>query len=179
MSQRPNGWIFALAVAGALAGLWAGQWFRGSSRGGAGYALVGTQRSDFARPDDHGQLRRLAEWNGKLIALNFWASWCGPCREEMPLFERAAQRHAERGLAVIGVAVDHADATREYLRKHPVAYPILVDEPQNGSDLSTTYGNNRRVLPYTVLIGRDGRIVAQHFGNFNESALEAWLKPYL
>ena len=82
-------------------------------------------------------------------------------------------------IAVIGVAIDDATATRDFLKDNPVGYPILVDDPQKGSDLSVTFGNNRSVLPYTVLIGRDGRILAQHFGTFSETLLEDWLKPHL
>lgn len=171
--------IVALALAGAGAGLLAGQWLQPRPRGGATYALVGAARADFARPDVSGQSHRIAEWDGRLVVLNFWASWCGPCRAEMPLLDRTAQRHAGQGLSVVGVAVDEAAATRDFLKDSPVGYPILVDEPVNGSDLSVTYGNNRSVLPYTVLIGRDGRILAQHFGSFSGPALEDWLKPYL
>ena len=77
------------------------------------------------------------------------------------------------------LAVDDAAATRDFLKDSPVGYPILVDDPQTGGDLSKMYGNNRSVLPYTVLIGRDGRILAQHFGSFSETALEDWLRPHL
>jgi len=168
MSQRSHLWIVILALAGAAAGMFAGQWLQPRSRGGATYALVGAARADFERPDVAGQPHRIAEWDGKLVVLNFWASWCGPCRAEMPLLDRTAQRHAGQGLAVIGVAVDDAAATRDFLKDRPVGYPILVDEPQN-----------RSVLPYTVLIGREGRILAQHFGSFSETMLEDWLKPHL
>lgn len=179
MAQRPHLWIVVLALAGAMAGMFAGQWLQPRPRGGAAYALVGAARADFERPDAAGQPHRIAEWDGRLVVLNFWASWCGPCRAEMPLLDRTAQRHAGQGLAVIGVAVDDAAATRDFLKDNPVGYPILVDEPQKGSDLSVTFGNNRSVLPYTVLIGRDGRILAQHFGSFSETLLEDWLKPHL
>lgn len=179
MSRLSNLWIVLFALGGAAIGVLAGQWLQPHPRGGDAHAMVGAPRVDFARPDVSGQSRHLSEWDGKLVALNFWASWCGPCREEMPLLDRAAQRHAAQGLAVIGVAVDDATATRDFLKERPVGYPILIDEPQNGTDLSATYGNDRNVLPYTVLVGRDGRIVAQHFGSFDETALENWLQPHL
>jgi len=181
MWQRSYLWIVVLALAGAAAGLFVGritgQWLK--PRGGPAYALVGSARADFERPDAAGRPRRIGEWDGRLVVLNFWASWCGPCREEMPMLDRAAQRHAGQGVAVVGVAVDDAAATRDFLKDNPVGYPILVDEPRNGSDLSVTYGNSRSVLPYTVLIGRDGRVLAQHFGSFSERALEDWLRPHL
>jgi thiol-disulfide isomerase/thioredoxin len=179
MIQRSHLIIVVLALAGAAAGMFMGQWLQPRPRGGAAYALVGAARADFQRPDAAGQPHRIGEWDGHLVVLNFWASWCGPCRAEMPLLDRTAQRHAGQGLAVIGVAVDDAVATRDFLKDNPVGYPILVDDPQKGSDLSVTFGNNRSVLPYTVLIGRDGRILAQHLGSFSETLLEDWLKPHL
>jgi len=177
--RRSPAWIVVLALLAATAGLLAGRWFKPGSGGGEGYSHVGATRAAFVRPDPEGKPRDIGEWNGKLIVLNFWASWCAPCRAEMPVLDRIAQRHAGRGLAVIGIAVDEAAATREFLREHPVGYPILVDDPQTDGNLSTIYGNERKVLPYTVLIGRDGRILAQHFGLFDESALSAWLQPHL
>lgn len=178
MLQRAHLWIVLAALAAAGAGMLAGHWFK-PQRGGAAYTEVGRQRVDFARPDLAGSLRHISEWDGKLVVLNFWASWCAPCRSEMPLLSTLAERESARGLAVIGVAVDEVEATRGFLVDHPVKYPILVDPPARARDLSSTYGNVRRVLPYTVLIGRDGRILAQQFGEFDANELDAWIKPYL
>lgn len=178
MLQRSHLWIIALALAGAGAGMLAGHWLK-PQRGGAGYSHVGTLRADYTRPDLDGKPRHAGEWDGKLVVLNFWASWCAPCRTEMPLLDATARRHGGHGLAVVGIAVDEAGATRDFLRENPVGYPILIDDPQMSGELSASYGNNRKVLPYTVLIGRDGRILAQHAGSFDETALESWLKPHL
>jgi len=176
--RRSPGWIVVLALLGATAGMLAGRWFKPSG-GGEGYSQVGAPRAAFVRPDPEGKPHDIAAWDGKLIVLNFWASWCAPCRAEMPALDRIAQRHAGHGVSVIGVAVDEAAATRDFLREHPVGYPILVDDPQTSGELSTSYGNERKVLPYTVLIGRDGRILAQHVGSFDETALDNWLRPHL
>jgi thiol-disulfide isomerase/thioredoxin len=112
------------------------------------------------------------------VLVNFWASWCAPCREEMPLLDATQKRLAAKGLQIVGIANDSASATKEFLAKTPVAYPILVDDPEHG-DLSELFGNARDVLPYTVLVGRDGRILARRAGNFSESALDVWLAPHL
>lgn len=178
MLQRAHLWIVLAALLAAGAGALAGHWLK-PQRGGAAYAEVGRLRADFARPDVDGSLRHISEWNGKLVVLNFWASWCAPCRNEMPLLSKVAQREAPHGLAVVGIAVDETAATRDFLADHPVSYPILIDPPASKRDLSSTYGNARRVLPYTVLIGRDGRILAQHFGEFSATALDEWIKPHL
>ena len=130
-------------------------------------------------PDLDGKLQSLSQWRGKVLVLNFWATWCAPCREEMPLLDRTQQRLANKGLQIVGIANDSAAATKEFLGTVPVRYPILIDDPDKGEDLSELFGNARDVLPYTVLIGRDGRILARRPGNFSETALDAWLTPHL
>lgn len=186
MFNRTTLLIIALAVGGAFAGLFAGSWLRPAAlptQPGAGAPAIGSARPDIHLPDTDGHAQSLAQWNGKLILLNFWASWCGPCREEMPLLERSQRRLAARGLQIVGVAADSASAAKSFLAGHPVSYPILIDDPDasatNGDDVSTIYGNTRNVLPYSVLIGRDGRIAAQRFGNFTEKSLDQWLSPHL
>jgi thiol-disulfide isomerase/thioredoxin len=185
MFDRTHLLVIALAIGGALAGLFVGAWLRPSApvANRASSELVGTPRPPVELPDLAGQRQSLAQWDGKLIVLNFWASWCAPCVEEMPLLDRAQHRLAGRGVQVIGIASDGVAATRDFLAAHPVGYPILVEDPDalapGAHDLSVTYGNSRNVLPYSVLIGRDGRILAQRFGNFSESGLEQWLAPHL
>jgi peroxiredoxin len=176
--------IVALAVGGALAGLFAGAWLRPTPAPAPaqGTQMIGNQRPDITLPDPDGRAQSLAQWKGKLVLLNFWASWCAPCREEMPLLGRTQQRLAGRGLQIVGIAADSAAQTRSFLADHPVAYPILVDDPDavtDGRDVSAIYGNSRNVLPYSVLVGGDGRILAQHAGNFTESSLEQWIAPHL
>jgi peroxiredoxin len=175
--------IVALAVGGALAGLFAGAWLRPTPMPAAASTLaIGSQRPDIGLPDPEGRAQSLAQWDGKLIVVNFWASWCAPCREEMPLLNRTQQRLAARGVQIVGIAADYPAATKAFLARYPVDYPILVDDPDaatNGHDVAFTYGNSRSVLPYSVLVGRDGRILAQRFGNFTENSLEQWLAPYL
>ncbi|MEO5561604.1 MAG: TlpA disulfide reductase family protein [Dokdonella sp.] len=186
MFDRTTLLIIALAVGGALAGLFAGAWLRPAALPtppAADAPAIGSQRQDIHLPDTEGHVQSLAQWNGKLILLNFWASWCGPCREEMPLLEQSQQRLAARGLQIVGIADDSASAAKNFLAGHPVSYPILIDDPDalaaNGPDVSAIYGNTRNVLPYSVLIGRDGRIVAKRFGNFTQSSLDQWLTPHL
>lgn len=183
MFNRTNLLILAIALAGALGGFLAGGWLRAPSapHAAAAAAKIGAAAIPINLPDPAGRMHALDEWQGKLVVLNFWASWCGPCREEMPLLDRTQQRLAARGVQVIGIAADSGDATRAFLHRHPVGYPILIDDPDVGEqgDVSLAYGNSRNVLPYSVLIGRDGRILAQRFGNFSEASLDAWLRPHL
>ncbi|HEY0180551.1 MAG TPA: TlpA disulfide reductase family protein [Dokdonella sp.] len=181
MLNRTNLLIVAVAVVGALAGFVAGGWLRPTPAPPPGVHApkIGEVGAPVNLPDLSGRPRTLDEWKGKLVLLNFWASWCGPCREEMPLLDRGQQRHAAQGLQVVGVAVDTADAAKAFLDAAPVRYPILVDDPERAPDLSLAYGNTRSVLPYTVLLGADGRVLAQRFGRFTEASLETWLSPHL
>jgi thiol-disulfide isomerase/thioredoxin len=184
MFDRTHLLVVVLAVGGAITGLFAGAWLRPSQPAPAGNSaqLVGAARPAVELPDVDGRAQSIAQWDGKLVLLNFWASWCAPCIEEMPLLDRAQARLAARGLQVVGIAADAAAPTQAFLRLHPVGYPILVDDPENarnGRDISVIYGNDRSVLPYSVLIGRDGHILAQRFGNFSEDSLEQWLAPHL
>ena len=187
MPDRNTLLIVALAIAGALGGLGLSLWLRPPVATVAAPATVadtrtlaiGDLREDVALPDRDGRGRRLSEWDGKLVLLNFWASWCGPCREEMPLLDRTHVKHADKDLVVIGIAAEDAEPALAFLRAHPVDYPILIDAPAGTADVSLRFGNTRSVLPYNVLIGRDGRILASRVGNFDEAGLERWLAPHL
>lgn len=173
--------VVALALGGALGGFGLSLWLY-PARMPQTTALVGAARPALELPDLDGSRTAIARWDGRLLLLNFWASWCGPCIEEMPLLERTQRRHAGAGLQIVGIAADGAQATRAFLGQHPVTYPILVDDPDlhvNDRDSATIYGNDRNVLPYSVLISRDGHILAQRFGNFTEDSLERWLAPHL
>lgn len=181
--NRQNLLIIVLALASAGAGLLASLWLRPAPRDvaverGVVALKVGDRRDAANLPDLDGNTHSLAEFDGKLLLVNFWASWCGPCREEMPLLDRTRTRHADRGFEVVGIAAEDVAAARGFLAQFPVDYPIRINDPALGPDLSLRYGNTRNVLPFNVLIGRDGRIVAQRVGNFDEAGLEAWLAPH-
>ena len=182
MLNRTNALILVVAILGAVGGFLAGGWLKPlptSPHASANALKIGDTAPRVERPDLDGKPRALDEWRGKLVLVNFWASWCGPCREEMPLLEKTQQRFAAKGLQIVGIASDSAEATRAFLAAVPVHYPILIDDPAKGEDLSETFGNDRDVLPYSVLIGSDGRVLARRAGNFSEAKLEAWLSPYL
>lgn len=136
---------------------------------------TGDLRPDLAFVDLEGHTRRLSEWDGKLVLVNFWATWCRPCVEEMPLLSAAQRRHGASGLKVLGVALDQPEAVRGWLTRHgDVAFPILL--AADDSAPARALGNRLDVVPYTVLIGPDRRIRKQHLGAFeNADELDAWL----
>ena len=180
MFNRSNLVIIAVAVLGAALGLLASTHMDGVAEKpvppGVTVLKVGDARADLELSDAEGKSRRLSEFDGKLVLLNFWATWCGPCREEMPLLDATSEKLG-KDLHVVGVAIDDGEAVREFLKEYPVRYPILVSSEDD--DLSLRFGDTKSVLPYSVLIGRDGKILAQRAGYFTEKSLMGWLQPHL
>jgi peroxiredoxin len=125
-------------------------------------------------PDLDGRTVALPQdYAGRPMLINVWASWCGPCIEEMPELQRYSETQGERGVQVIGLALDDAESVREFLQRVPVRYPILLDTP-GPADASVRLGNRRGVLPYSVLIGSDGRILRQRLGPFSSGELDGF-----
>lgn len=181
MWQRTPLLIVTVAILGAALGLFVSTRMNSYAERplppGVTVLKVGDARSDFELADLDGRSRRLSEFDGKLVLLNFWATWCGPCREEMPLLDSTHEKFADKGLLVVGIAVDDADAVRDYLKDYPVRYPVLLSGDDD--DVPLRYGDTRYVLPYSVLIGRDGRLLAQRAGYFSTDSLTDWLRPHL
>lgn len=114
-------------------------------------------------PDADGRMQALAQWRGKPLVLNFWASWCPPCVEEMPELSKLQQNYAVRGIQVIGIAVEPASGVVEFNKKYKISYPLLVGGIE-GNELAKALGNKAGALPYTVLIDSDGKIKRTYSG---------------
>lgn len=112
-------------------------------------------------------------FGGQTLLVNVWASWCGPCIQEMPELQRFAAQQGANGVQVVGIALDDPAAVRAFLAKVPVAYPILLDTP-GPADAGVRLGNPKGVLPYSVLISDDGRLLKQRIGPFVEGEIERW-----
>lgn len=125
-------------------------------------------------PDPGAVSQPLRQWRGKLLVVNFWATWCPPCREEMPGFSRLHTKFASKNIQFIGIAIDNADKVQEFSLESPTTYPLLVGSPALMSVMAGL-GNMSGGLPFTVIIGRDGTLRQTRLGIWKESALEAIL----
>jgi peroxiredoxin len=133
---------------------------------------VGDRADNLALPDLDGKTQQLSQWRGKRVLLNFWATWCAPCRKEMPELAAAQVRHP--GVQVIGVALDQPQAVRQYLKRTAVDYPILIGIDAD-PEPTLRFGDTIGALPYSVLIGPDGRIERTKLGPFDAAELDDWL----
>jgi thiol-disulfide isomerase/thioredoxin len=131
-----------------------------------------------AFPDAQGVSQPLAQWRGKVVVLNFWATWCPPCRTEMPGFVKLQEKYGEQGLVFIGVAIDSRENVQAFLLENPINYPILIG-PDSAVELSAALGNRQGGLPYSVILDRQGNLVASHIGELPEDKLEEFLLPLL
>ena len=136
------------------------------------------QRPDFSLPDMNGKLRHISEWDGKVILLNFWASWCPPCREELPDFVQLYDDYADKGFVVVGVAIDKQQDIIDFMDSVGVEYPVMISETE-GIRISQAYGNRLGALPYSVIIDRDGQMVSSHLKLLTYQDVEAMIQPLL
>lgn len=133
---------------------------------------------DFALADLDGTMRAFSEWDGRIVVLNFWATWCAPCRREIPALVELQAQHPAETLSVLGVAIDEADAVREYVAEIGMTYPTLVGQ-LDAVQVVSRFGNHIGALPYTVIVGPDRRIEWIHAGEVTGPMLAEALAPLL
>jgi thiol-disulfide isomerase/thioredoxin len=122
-------------------------------------------------PDLDGKPQALRQWQGKVMVVNFWATWCGPCREEIPVFIRLQDRYRDRGLQFVGIAIDEPVRVRAYARELGINFPLLI-AGMGGVELARVMGNRAGVLPYSLVLNRHGAVVIRRAGAFKEVELE-------
>lgn len=126
--------------------------------------------------DLSGRPHALAEWDGRVLVWNFWATWCAPCREEIPLLIAAREKYGPSGIEIVGIAVDNAAKVREFSSSFNISYPILLAEA-DGLELMRKLGNGSGGLPYTVVADRQGKVVYRKLGALKRSDLDSILGP--
>ncbi len=125
-------------------------------------------------PDEKGQPQNLKQYAGKIVVLNFWATWCGPCREEMPELSKLNDAYKDKNLVVLGVAIDDVAAVSKFIKETKVNYPLFAAD-MDGMQIATNLGNDKDVLPYTVIIKADGSVAKTYFGRVTKPLLEETL----
>lgn len=169
-SDRRRWLLGAVASAAALGGAGlAWQRFQPQTMSTTAEATLWTLK--FATPAGH-QLA-LDTLRGKPVVLNFWATWCPPCVEELPLLSRFYQENAAKGWQVLGLAVDQLDPVKRFLEKAPVSFPVAL-AGLSGVELSKSLGNLSGGLPFTVVLGSDGLVAHRKMGKVTPDDLRAW-----
>jgi len=144
----------------------------------ANAGLEGQPAPDLAIQDLDGKPRKLSEWRGRWLLVNFWATWCGPCMEEIPLLIAAQKQHQSAGLSVLGVAMDDPEAVAKAVQEMGFNYPTLAgDESVLGA--MEQLGNTLGAIPYTVLIGPDGVIRYLEMGGIDATKLDLLIRRFL
>jgi len=129
-------------------------------------------------PDVDGHETALAQWRGKVLVVNFWATWCAPCREEMPQFVAVQTRDAAKGVQFVGIAVDQVDKVRDYVKEIHINYPVLIGG-FGAIELSKTLGNELAALPFTIVIDKGGGVAHTQLGQLKSVQLDQLLKSLL
>lgn len=153
----------------------------GAAAGGAGFALLWRSAARETRAlrearlvDLRGNQRNLAEWSGKLVLVNFWATWCAPCLEEIPMLAELRRDYKQKGFEVVGIAIDQAAKVQEMATKLAVEYPILLADSR-GLDLLRELGNKSGGLPYTLMLDRKLALSSRKLGALKRPEAEEML----
>ena len=180
--MKPASRLVLIAVVGLLAataGFFLSRTYHSGPGGSQGAPspekiLATTQLLALTLPDTSAVNQSLSQWQGKLLVINFWATWCIPCREEMPGFSRLQKKLADKGVQFIGIAFDSADKVQEFTAQTPASYPLLIGS-SSLLQIAAGLGNAVGGLPFTVIIGRDGSLLQSRLGIWKEEVLEASL----
>ncbi len=141
-------------------------------------SVVGSKRPDFTMLDVEGEKHSISDYDGKVLIVNFWATWCPPCRREIPAFIALQEKYQDKGFTIVGVALDSQQAAIDFVDPMGINYPILVGETE-GIAISQAYGNQLSVLPYTVVVDRKGIIRHAFAREVSLEEAENLIKPFL
>ena len=126
---------------------------------------------EFTLTDQDGNARSIQSWPGKSLIINFWATWCAPCRREIPLLKKIQDEHEASGFQVVGIAVDFRDDVLKYAQEIGIDYPLLIGE-QDGLEAISKFGISAAGFPFSVFTDSQSRIVLTHLGEIDEKEAE-------
>ena len=132
----------------------------------------------FSFPDLNGAAQNVTQWQGKIIVVNFWATWCPSCLKEIPAFMKLQTQYGEK-VQFVGIALDDVEAVKTFQEKTAVNYPLLISGDFEGFQLAKKLGNIISAIPYTVVTNREGIVVYRHSGELSATELETVLNPLL
>ncbi len=172
MNRRQWIIITLISLLALLAGVFSSHWI--SKTGLASEpAIKAFFANSWKTPD--GKVVNSADWQGKVLVVNFWASWCPPCVEEMPTLDLLQKAFLQENVLFVGIGIDSPSNIREFLEKTPVSYSILIGGLE-GSALSKQMGNAQGALPFTVIINSKGKAVYSKLGKISEDELRKAIK---
>ena len=175
MNRRLQVGLFLLVA--AVAGF-AGYYFKQASLSSPASAAAEQKLMLASLTDLNGKVQALSQWQGKTLVVNYWATWCPPCREEVPALNKIHGKYASNGVQVVGIALDNVAKVGEYAAELNINYSLLIAGAETLT-LSKELGNRAGVLPYTVVLDRSGKVAYTHAGAMTEAALATVLAPLL
>ena len=126
--------------------------------------------------DLNGRTQALSQWHGKTLVVNYWATWCSPCREEVPALKRIHRKYVNNGVEVVGIALDNVAKVTEFAAEMGIDYSLMIGGIETLT-ASKELGNRAGVLPFTVVLDRTGKVAYTHAGALTEAVLDAVLMP--
>jgi thiol-disulfide isomerase/thioredoxin len=162
-----------LALVALAAGLFVQYTMRASVEGGS---MV--QPLDFSFPDTSDKLQAIGQWRGKILVINFWATWCPPCLTEIPEFIKLQAEYRDNGLQFVGVAIEDQQPVQDYLKGIDINYPVLI-AGDAGISLTQQLGNIIGAVPFTVVVDQAGSIVFRQPGELTPAKLREVLLPLM
>lgn len=134
-------------------------------------------RVDFTLPDLEGNEHQISEWDGKARLINFWATWCAPCRREIPLLKKTQAAHAENNLQVIGIAVEDLEPVIAYAEEAEFNYPVLIGQ-EDAMAAAEASGIDFIGLPFTMIVAPDGQLIKAHIGEIHEDQMALIIETF-
>jgi thiol-disulfide isomerase/thioredoxin len=175
MNRRQWISIAGIGLLALLAGVLTSQWIFRTSLA-TDPAIEAFFANSWKTPD--GKPVNTDQWRGKVLVVNFWASWCPPCVEEMPTLDKLQQEFSSQNVLIVGIGIDSPSNIREFLEMTPISYPIVIGGLE-GSNLSKQMGNAQGALPYTVVIRANGQASNSKLGKMSEEELRKAIKSAL
>ena len=175
MNRRQWISIAGIGLVALLAGALTSQWIYRTSPA-SDPAIEAFFANSWKTPD--GKPVNTDQWRGKVLVVNFWASWCPPCVEEMPALDKLQQEFLSQNVLIVGIGIDSPSNIREFLEMTPISYPIVIGGVE-GSSLSKQMGNAQGALPYTVIIKANGQSSNSKLGKMSEEELRKAIKSAL